>query len=83
MVTKYKFVNYEFNFDLWAATIKGEIERNGVQVMSELLDTSESILINWAKGRWTEDFKYPNMTNFLKVCNLLETQPLQFFTTSE
>jgi len=83
MVTKYKFVNYEFNFDVWSSTMRLLVERGDAPVVSELLGMSESIIINWAKGRWTEGFKYPNMTNFLKVCNLLEIEPLQFFTTSE
>lgn len=83
MVTLYKYVNYEFNFAFWSQTVARAIESHGVQVLAELLEVSEEILINWSKGRYTETFAYPRMTNFLKVCNLLEIEPLQFFTTSE
>jgi len=83
MVTKYKFVNYEFNFDFWAMNMRLIVERGDAPVVAELMGISESIIVNWGKGRWTEGFKYPNMTNFLKMCNFLEIEPLQFFTTSE
>lgn len=83
MVTVHKTVSWEFHSALWAETIADAIKTHGAETIAELLDMTQGGLEAWGEERWTENYRYPRMTNFLKVCNLLDLQPSHFFTTGD
>lgn len=83
MAPTYKHVSFEFHSALWAETIADALRLHGVEVIAELLDMTPQGLEAWGEDRWTENYRYPRMTNFLKVVNLLDLNPAHFFTTSE
>lgn len=83
MNVHYKWVNWNFDSALWASSIRHACDEHGLKEIAGMLSLSETTLINWKNGNYTEGFKYPNMTNFLQVCNLLDLEPETFFTVQE
>ena len=75
----YKWVNWTFNTELWTMTIKHAIEIHGVSDLAQISELDESTLLNWSRGRYTREFRWPHMLNFLKLTNLLDLNPSVFF----
>lgn len=78
-----KLVQWTFNHALWSASIATINEQMGVEFMAEYLGLSESILKSWAKGRYSEGFQHPSMSNFLKVCDSADLDPSEFFVLED
>lgn len=48
--------------------------------ISELTEISEKTLKSWiAPTGFKQQFPYPSMTNFLKICNICDANPQDFF----
>lgn len=79
MNIRYKLMGWEFNHELWSATMATAVAEMGLEFMALSMNVSQSALENWSKGYFHDDFKHPNMTNFIKACNLLDLDPREFF----
>lgn len=75
---KYVVVAWEFNTALWADTIATQMVNFG-QDLPAMTGVDKSTLNNWAKERYTEGFNWPSMVNFIRVCNLFDLNPDEFF----
>ena len=78
---KYKVVPWEFNHVAWSAAMAQIVDSGDMEALAELTELSTAAIRNWAKGVYTEGYQYPRMTNFLKICNVLDINPQEFFTT--
>lgn len=84
MTIKYKLYEYAFDWQAWAASLQELIAVNEVDTWAELLDVHTNTLSRWRSGKaWNKNTPYPNMTNFLKVCNALEIAPHEYFKMVE
>lgn len=75
--------NWIFDGERFGKAVQRAVDNHGLSDMAEMLDVSESTVSNWANGLWKPEFPYPNMTNFLCVCNLLDLHPCIFFWVGE
>lgn len=78
---KHLIVKSAFDKNLWAQTITDACETLSTEFLAELCDISTTSLNKWKLGIYQPGFEYPNMTNFLSVCNALDLNPALFFTT--
>lgn len=83
MPTEYVNVNWIFDQDRFSAAVKRASDQHGVSDLAEMLELSDASIINWGNGFFHKDAPYPNMTNFLAVCNLLDLHPAIFFWVGE
>jgi len=83
MGIEYKWLDWNFNRDLWAETVSKAIDAHGLLDLAEMLDIDHSSLGSWAKNRYYKGFNYPSMTNFLKVVNLLNLNPAHFWALEQ
>jgi len=83
MVTKYKVVYWEFDAERFARHLSAWMDTVGEQDVADVLGINLSTLRNWRAQKYTGEFRYPAMSNFLKACNELSLDPRDFFTTSE
>jgi hypothetical protein len=80
MTTEYKHMNWVFDADAFAEMLRDRVSDTDMPAFAELLGVSVSIVRGWIArySRGTE-FDHPHMSNFLKVCNLLDVDPRLFF----
>ncbi len=83
MVTKYRLVDWDFDQTLWAQSIDAAANKIGQKELAEFIGVSPTTIRNWRVGRWTEDFTWPAMHNLLKVCNMLDLDPREFFNLED
>lgn len=83
MITRYRVINWDFNKALWALVIQGAIDEFGVKAFAEIVDVDTSTLSNWAHMTQREGHKWPQMQNFMKVVNVLDLTPSDFFILEE
>lgn len=79
MTIKYGIYNFEFDTVKWAALISRALSGIDRAVLAEMLNVSESALYNWSIGRVDHNFPHPNMSNFIRICNMLDVDPRDFF----
>lgn len=81
MNIQYKWVDWQFNDGLWASIVRDLIEEHGAEFVAEVMSVSVAGVKTWAKMRGAAyaDFPYPNMTNFIKLCNAFNIDPREFF----
>lgn len=79
----YVNANWLFDGERFGLAVKRAVDNHGVSDLAEMLELSESSVINWSNGVFHKDTPYPNMTNFLSVCNLLDLHPALFFWVGE
>lgn len=82
MTITWKWVKWEFNSASWSQAMSVAIEQYGLDDLSELTGLSKSCIKGWSNGTYTKGFEHPHLSNFLIVCNLLDLNPVEFFTTS-
>lgn len=82
-MAKYRHVDYVFDRHLWSLVISSLVGEYGVEDICELLDVSDSTLYNWGMNVHHDDYPHPRMSNWLKVCNLLDINPASFVTTED
>lgn len=73
MNTRYKLVNWEFDYVVWAQAVARIVEILGsYEDAGEYLGVRPKTIQNWSEGTLDQSFPYPHMTNFLKVINLID-----------
>jgi len=50
------------------------------QFLAEIFEVTVSCVRHWKNCSYSGSTSYPSMTNFIKVCNLLDTHPSLYFT---
>jgi len=80
MTIKYAIHDFEFDTERFAAVLQAGIVEGNVQFVANMLSIDASTLYNWRSGRYVGvKFPYPTMTNFLKIVNLLDLNPSDYF----
>lgn len=79
MTISYINANWLFDNERFSQAVKRASDQYGVSDLAEMLELSESTIANWGNGYFHSDAPYPNMTNFLSVCNLLDLHPAIYF----
>lgn len=83
MATYYRVVHWEFNTALFARHLAAWMDTVGEQDVADVIGVNLSTLRNWRNEKYTGEFRFPSMSNFLKACDELSLEPYLFFTTSE
>jgi len=84
MGINYKLMEWRFNWSAWGAGLRDLMTDTEVETWAELLEVHETTIARWRQGvNHNKRFPYPNMTNFLKVCNALEINPSDMFELVE
>lgn len=78
----YKQVEWTFDIKAWSAALS-RLPMDEIKIIAELCDLTPSAFYNWMHPERVRGFAYPNMTNFLKICNALDLRPSDFFTTKD
>jgi hypothetical protein len=80
MTIKYHVYDFEFDVERFAQVLQARILPDNVVFVANMLSIDHSTLENWREGRYKDvKFPYPSMTNFLKIVNLLDLNPCDYF----
>ncbi len=83
-MTKYKIVGFTFDLVRWGYDIRRAMQYIAPDYLAGLLEVDHSTLENWRDGRYkSTKAPYPMMTNFIKVCNLLDLDPRDYFVLEQ
>jgi len=76
-----KYVVVKFRFDMGALSAElRRLQSSDRKVLAGVIGVSPSTMENWASDVYhNANFPYPNMSNFLAVCNALDLDPRDFF----
>lgn len=74
-----KVIDWKFDEKLWQSSIELAIEMLGCDFVAAATGLHKTTLFNWAHGKFNGDFRYPNMTHFLALCNLMDWDVRNFF----
>ena len=80
MPPTYKYVNFRFDKALWADFCNVAVNKHGLGDVAELIEVDPVTLKGWIGMKYKMGFEHPNMSNFLKLCGLMDVDPGQFFT---
>lgn len=84
MPPKYVSVPRKFDSEKWANLIVQLVAMfETVKEAATMTETSDTALHTWMRENFSGEFRYPNMTNFLRICNLMDVDPADFFTWEE
>jgi len=83
MVTKHILIPWEFDKKAWASAIASAIDTIGLDDLAALLDVSKACLDAWSKGRYKAGYEWPKLMNLIKVVNLLDLNPDDFFSLED
>lgn len=84
MTTKYVSVPMVFDREKWAVLVCTFISFfETIREAAVMAETSDTALHTWSKNNMSDKFPYPSMTNFLKICNLMDADPKDFFKVGE
>lgn len=78
MTTQYAVIPFVFDSALFAQVLT-DLSPDMLEDVRLLLDVSPGCIWNWKNNRHTAGAPYPNMTNFIALCNLLDLDPRNFF----
>jgi len=81
MGIKYNTVDWKFDARRWAHDLKAQRDVDLVAAQ-ELSGVTASGWWHWLNVKPGRPFEHPNMSNFIKVCNLLELDPRNYFCLS-
>jgi len=73
-----KLVKWTFHTNAWSQAITNAAREIGPE-LGELLGVDKATVSNWSRNKWTGQLQWPNMSNFLRVCDLLDLDPREFF----
>jgi len=83
MTVKYVNANWIFDNGRFGEAVLRACDQYGISDIAEMCDVSDSTIYNWSHGHWHKEAPYPNMTNFLIFCNLMDLNPSLFFWVGE
>lgn len=78
MGTTYRSINWEFNGELFAQKLQAMSE-DDITAAAELMGVTRTAFYRWARNKYDNEFPFPRMHNFLRLCNLLDLDPRDFF----
>jgi hypothetical protein len=79
MTTVYRLFNWRFNIVAFAADLE-RCDFVSNYELAALLGVDDTTISNWKHRAYASGpAPYPNMTNFMKVCNLLDLDPRNYF----
>jgi len=78
MTTFFTEVDWQFDAERWAADLKKQRDVDLVAA-SELSGLTAGAWWAWLNPKKGKPFQHPNMSNFIKVCNLLQLDPREYF----
>jgi hypothetical protein len=75
----YKVYNFRFDLERFGYDLK-RCKFVNDKTLAAMLGLDASTVNNWKNhARSNTETPYPSMTNFLKVCNLLDLDPREYF----
>jgi len=80
---KTRWVPYVFDDKAWGQAVQAAMASLGTLELAQLLEVSANTITRWARGASGGVDARPSMANFIQVCNLLDRNPCEFFTTGE
>lgn len=84
MATKYRVVHWRFDTEAFSRHITAWVVVVGAEAIADAVGVDHSTVENWSYDcRGSKGRNYPNMTNFIKVCDELSLDPRDFWTTTE
>lgn len=83
MTITWKNVPWRFDDGLWSAFCERLVEKHGIDDIAEMIGVHPHTLRGWIKRNHKQGFEHPSMGNFLKLCNLADVAPDQFFTIQD
>jgi len=78
VATQYKVVNWQFDSALLAKKLSA-LDRDMLDTLMEIVGVSYGGIWHWKNNTYPEGVNYPNMSNFLKLCDALDLDPREFF----
>lgn len=78
MTTFFTDVDWQFDAERWAADLKNQRDADLVAAQG-LSGLSAGAWWHWLNPKKGKEFQHPNMSNFIKVCNLLQLDPRDYF----
>lgn len=82
MTTTYRIIPHVFDMPVFADFLRKHVPADEINDYAAIIGVDHSTLKNWMFNRY-KTFAYPNMTNFLNVCNLFDVSPCMFFSLEE
>lgn len=81
MTILYVWSDWHFFSSRWATYIARGCDTLGTEEFAELIEVNPVTLKHWIGDLSVNEpnYPYPSMTNFLKVCSLLDIDPAIFF----
>lgn len=79
MATKYVLLDWSFDAEKFSEVLSA-LDPETLQTCQEMMGVSRAAIYHWRTGKYGHDKTYPNMTNFVALCNLLDLDPRDFFT---
>lgn len=81
MGTKYVSVPKKFDTVKWSALINSLCNMfDTIKEAAIIAQVSDTTLITWRDASYADGFEHPNMSNFIRICNLMDVDPSEFFT---
>jgi len=78
MGIQYKIVNWQFDSTKLAEVLQSQ-DKATLEALIALMDVSTGALWHWKNDTYPVGVNYPNMSNFLKLCDALDLDPREFF----
>ncbi len=73
---------FEFDKAAWGRAISQANEDMGSD-LPEYLGVSRQCIRTWSVADYAQGYEHPSMFNFLRVCDLCDLNPSDFFTWEE
>lgn len=81
MGTKYVSVPRKFNVVKWSSLINDLCNLfDTIREAAIIAQVADTTLITWRDGRYQGGFEHPSMSNFIRICNLMDVDPSDYFT---
>lgn len=78
MPTFYANVDWRFDAERFAEDLRQQSDKDLVAAQ-ELAETTPGAWWNWLHPKKGKAYQHPSMSNFIKVCNLLQLDPRDYF----
>lgn len=81
MATKVvKRYDWVFAWQEWADALRAALKDFTKEELAEIMEVHSHTILSWSGDEpHNDDTPYPSMTNFIKVCNMLDLDPRKFW----